>query len=104
MAKAIKQLAALNDEIRIDPPGEDALIGSVQLPVGWAGTLVVEAQINDVDWAPIGLTPAAGGAVVASVAAAGMWTFGPIAADRVRARVSVAGAGGKVGLTVSPYC
>lgn len=103
MARAIKQLAALNDDITIDLPGEEACIGSVQLPTGWAGTVVVEAQINDTDWAPVGLTPAAGGAVVASVAAAGMWTFGPIAANKARARVSVAGAGGKVGFSVAPY-
>lgn len=103
MARAIKQLAALNDAITINLPGEESCIGSVQLPVGWAGTVVVEAQINDVDWAPVALTPAAGGAAVANIAAAGMWTFGPLAANIVRARVSVAGAGGKVGLAVAPY-
>lgn len=103
MATAVKQIAALNDQIEIDVPSDKVAAGSVQLPAGWAGTVVVEATDDGNTYTAIGLTPAAGGAVVGIAAATGLWTFGPIAVEKIRARVSVAGAGGKAALTVSNY-
>lgn len=104
MAVVKKQIAALNDAIEIRLPADQTTIPTLHLPVGWAGTVVVEATLNDAaDWVALGLTPAAGGAAVANAAAAGLWNGPPGAYQRVRARVSVAGAGGLAALGAAVY-
>ena len=103
MATIKKAIAALNDAITIDVPTDQPCLASVQLPAGWAGTVVVEATLDDVNWVALGLTPVAGGASVALITAAGIWTAAVGAFEKVRARVSVAGAGGIAALSVSKY-
>lgn len=104
MAIVKKQIAVLNDAIEIRPPTDQTTFPTLHLPVGWAGSVVVEATDNDgADWVALGMTPVAGGAAVAVVAAAGMWNGPPGAYQRVRARVSVAGAGGIAALNCSVY-
>lgn len=104
MAVAKKAIAALNDAIEIRLPADQTTFPTIHLPVGWAGTVVLEATDNDgADWVALGLTPAAGGAIVALAAAAGMWNGQPGAYQRVRLRVSVAGAGGIAALNCSKY-
>ena len=102
MAFIKKAIAALNDEISVNCPNDDVSMATLQLPTGWAGTVVVEASNDDATtWVALGLTPAAGGAVVANAAAAGMWNTAYGVYDRIRARVSVAGAGGVAVLGVA---
>lgn len=102
MAQVKKQLAALNDAVEIDVPTDQNAQPTLQLPAGWAGTAVLEATIvGGSDYVALGMTPVAGGAVVAVAAAAGMWNGTPGAYDKVRARVSIAGVGGVVGLSVA---
>jgi hypothetical protein len=103
MAIAKKQIAALNDEIRIRLPNDQTTFPTIQLPAAWAGTVVLEATDNDIDWVALGLTPAAGGAIVALAAAAGIWSGQPGAYTQVRLRVSVAGAGGIAALNCAVY-
>lgn len=104
MAIAKKQIAALNDAIEVRLPNDQTTWPTLHLPVGWAGTVVVEATDNDgADWVSLGLTPSVGGAVVLNAAAAGMWNGQPGAYQRVRARVSVAGAGGVAALNCAVY-
>lgn len=104
MAIVKKAIAALNDAIEIRPPNDQTTFPTLHMPVGWAGTVVLEATDNDgADWVALGLTPVAGGAVILAAAAAGMWNGPPGAYQRVRARVSVAGAGGIVALNCSVY-
>lgn len=104
MAVAKKAIAALNDAIAMRLPNDQTTFPTIQLPAGWAGTVVLEATDNDgVDWVALGLTPAAGGAVVGVAAAAGMWNGQPGAYQQVRLRVSIAGAGGVAALNCSRY-
>jgi hypothetical protein len=107
MAQAIKVLAALNDQIEIDVPTDQTVQPLVHVSTGFAGTLVVEGMINGVgDYVALPLTPlvATTPTVVSSiVSSSGLWTAPVGAYDKVRARISVAGAGGKVGLSVAPY-
>jgi hypothetical protein len=104
MATIKKQIAVLNDAIEIDVPTDQSALPSFQLPVGWAGTVVLEATIlGGVDYVVLGITPVAGGAVALLAAAAGMWTGPAGAFEKIRLRVSVAGAGGVAGLSVVPY-
>jgi hypothetical protein len=104
MATIKKQIAALNDAIEIDVPTDQTAFPSFQLPAAWAGTVVLEGTIvGGADYFVIGVTPAAGGAVAALAAAAGGWNGQPGAYEKVRLRVSVAGAGGVAGLSVVPY-
>jgi hypothetical protein len=104
MAIVKKAIAALNDAIEIRPPNDQTTFPTLHLPTGWAGTVVLEGTNNDgADWVAIGLTPSIGGVVAVNAAAAGMWNGQPGAYQRVRARVSVAGAGGIAALNCAVY-
>jgi hypothetical protein len=72
---------------------------SVQYGAGGAGTLVLEGSNDGVTWISAGLTPIAGGSVVTTIAASGIW-FHQIVANFYRVRKSVAGEGG-VDVTVN---
>ena len=74
-------------------PRDHIVNAGVQYGAGGLGTLVLEGTLNEVDWVAIGLTPAGGGAVVASVAAAGIWYAAVSQYSSVRLRKSVAGGG-----------
>lgn len=103
MAIAKKQITALNDVVAIDVPTDQTVLPAIQLPQGWAGTVVLEGTIDGVTYDALSLTPALGGAAVASAAARGIW-FGPAGSyDKLQLRVSVAGAGGIAALSASPY-
>jgi hypothetical protein len=106
MAQAIKQLAALNDQIEIDVPTDQNALPLIQVAAGWAGTLVFEGMmLGSGDYVILPMTNIAvtPNTSALNTVAAGIFT-GPVAPyDKVRVRVSVAGAGGKVGLSVAPY-
>lgn len=94
MATAQKDLTNANDEIRVDVPNDHGYIAGIQYGTGGLGTIVLEGRINNGnDWFAIGITPAAGGAVVASLAAAGAGSADVSFCEEVRIRKSVAGAG-----------
>lgn len=104
MAVAEKVIAALNDAITMRLPNDQTTFPTFHLPVGWAGTVVLEATNNDgADWVVLGVTPVAGGAIALLAAAAGMWNGQGGAYQSVRLRVSIAGAGGNAALNCSVY-
>lgn len=105
MAQIKKQIAALNDAIEINTPSDSISLPTFQLPVGWAGTAVLEASMDDgVTYGA--LTIIANDAAQTksvSVAAAGIYSSAPGSYDRVRLRVSVAGGGGIAALSIGTY-
>lgn len=61
---------------------------AVQLTGTFTATVTFETSVNGSDWIATGLTPAAGGAVSSTAAAAGIWTLTPNGVTLLRARVS----------------
>jgi len=105
MATVKKALAVLNDSIEIDIPSDKLSITGLQLIAGFVGQVVLEGTIlGGSDYFVIALNPSGGGAAVLitptpAVAGANGWWAETRGYEKVRARVSVAGAGGMVGLT-----
>ena len=61
---------------------------AVQLTGTFTATVTFETSVNGADWIATGLTPAAGGAVSSTAAAAGIWTLAVNGVNQLRARVS----------------
>jgi hypothetical protein len=62
---------------------------AVQVTGTFTATIAIEATVDGVTWVALGLTPAAGGAVVTSVSAPGLWIAGVNIAAFARIRYSV---------------
>lgn len=67
-----------------------------QLGAGLTGTVSFEASVDGTNFVALGVTPAAGSAVVTSTAAAGAWTADVAAYESVQMRVSTYGSGSAV--------
>lgn len=90
-----KTLTAQNDKIGpIVVPRDCFVNAGVQYGAGGLGTIELQGSLNDVDYVTIGLVPAAGGAVVTSLAAAGEGNADISTYSRVQVIKTVAGAGG----------
>lgn len=73
-------------------PRDCFVSAAIQYGAGGSGTLKLQGTLNDTDYVDIGLTPAAGGTIVTSVSAAGIWTADVSAYSRVKLIESVNGA------------
>lgn len=92
---ATKVLTALNDKINpIVIPRDHIVKAGLQYGAGGLGTIELQGTLNDVDYVTIGLTPAGGGAIVTSLAAAGAASADVSQYSRVQVNKTVAGAGG----------
>jgi hypothetical protein len=106
MAQAIKVLAAVNDQIEIDVPTDQTMMPLIQVGAWGGGTLVFEGMVlgaSDYVILPITNIAVTPNTSALNTVVAGIFT-GPIAPyDKARVRVSVGGAGGKVGLSMGVY-
>jgi hypothetical protein len=73
------------------PPGT-ASVG-VQIAGTFSETLLFEATLDGVNFTAVGGTPIAGGAIVTSATAAGVWQFGVAGLQELRVRCSVFASG-----------
>lgn len=70
--KAFVTTADVMTPVRV--PRDSFVQAGVQYPTGGAGTLQLQGTIDGTNYTAIGLVPAAGGAAVSSIAAAGIWS------------------------------
>ncbi len=102
MIKAIKDLPAVNDEIRLDNPTDKTGHVSFQYLSG-AGTVVVEASHDGIVWFALLLTSMTTAATTAAAftAVGGWYTLCPF--EFVRARKSVGALACSVALAFAPF-